>query len=954
MVGRTVLHYTVTAELGAGAMGRVYLARDQRTERMVALKFLGAGAAGSPEARARLVREATAAARLSHPNIVTLHGVEETSEDLFLVEEYVEGDSLARRLERGPLGPAELMRLARDLTRALAHAHRHGVLHRDLKPANVLVAADGTYKVADFGIARVEGAPTLTGTGTVLGTAAYLAPERARGHAGDARSDLFALGAVLYEAMAGRRAFAGDTEAEVLYGVLNTEPRPPEAPAASLLPLAALVMRLLAKEPADRPPSAESVLEGLEAMQPARGAVAPRRRAWLLPVAIALAVVLALTVTGWLRGWLSPTPAGPEPSVAVLYFENVADPQDPARIGSITGNLLITALAQAPRLNVLSTQRILDAMRQVGRRGAVLDRAAALLVARRVRASRIVTGSILQVVPTLVMTAEVADVRSGRVICAERVEGGPGESVFQVVDALGARLLGRLVRGDEATRVAPVAERTSTDLEAQRHYLDGMERFAVGNLGEADSAFAAAAALDPSFAQAWYQLAVTRWWGNEPDDARADIRRARANAVRLSSLEREVTEGLADLVEHRTREARTRFERLALAHADEKLVLFGLEEAYYHTDDFERAVTAARRALAVDPAFTLPGRHLVDALGALGRYDEAWREGESLLRRDPRNQLLFDGLVRLGTRRRLDADALLGLVRERQAAGFHVASLAAALLLVARDSVAGAPALLAGGDERPWVWEQARLGTDYLVALRHGRFRDGNRIATRAWRLAAGRAVPNEGTIPWAEGYFSATRERDAVAARAFVDSITRGVVAAGFPEGRVYSAVMNGLAAVEMGRLDEARRELAVAAAGYPRNLPGGLGPIHFLRAQLRAAEGRYAEALAENRDATWPAWSNMETATLALQRGHILVGLGRDGEALAALDSLVRCPLVPSHEAVLLRFYRARVLERLGHAGGAAADYREFLRLWRDADPGQPEIAEARAALARLERRR
>ena len=307
MIGRTVLHYSVTAELGAGAMGRVYLARDERTGRRVALKFLAPEAAGDDEARARLLREATAAARLSHPNVVTLLAAEETAGELFLVEEYVEGESLARRLERGPLGPVELPRLARALTGALAHAHAHGVLHRDLKPANVLVAGDGTYKIADFGIARVEGEGTLTATGDMVGTLAYLAPERVSGHRGDARADLFALGAVLYEAMTGRRAFAGGSEAEVLHAVLNEAPRPPEAATAALLPLAELTMRLLAKDPAQRPPSAEAVLEALATMRPDAPRVAERRRGWLAPALAFLAVAVVVGAGAWLlRDRLAP------------------------------------------------------------------------------------------------------------------------------------------------------------------------------------------------------------------------------------------------------------------------------------------------------------------------------------------------------------------------------------------------------------------------------------------------------------------------------------------------------------------------------------------------------------------------------------------------------------------------------------------------------------------------
>jgi eukaryotic-like serine/threonine-protein kinase len=825
------------------------------------------------------------------------------------------------------------------------------VLHRDLKPANVLVAADGTYKVADFGIARVEGAPTLTSTGILLGTAAYLAPERARGHAGDARSDLFALGAVLYEAMAGHRAFAGDTEAEVLYGVLNAEPRPPEAPAASLLPLAALVMRLLAKEPAGRPPSAEAVLEALETLQPAAAATTVRRPRWLLPAAIALALGLALVATWRLRDRWGPAPAEADTSVAVLYFDNVADPRDPARIGSITGNLLLTALAQAPHLDVLSTQRILDAMRQTGHGTADRDRAAALRVARRVHAGRIVTGSILQVVPALVMTAEVADVRSGRVICAERVEGEPGESVFQVVDALGARLLGRLMRRAEAAQVAPVAQRTSTDLEAQRHYLDGMERFAVGDLAGADSAFTVAAALDTSFAQAWYQLAITRWWGNEPGDARTDIRRARANAVRLSPLEREVTEGLADLVDHRMPAAQARFERLAVAHPDDKLVLFGLEEARMHAGDLEGTITAARQALAADPGFTLPGRHLVDALGDLGRYREAWRDGEELLRRDPRNELLCDGMVRLAAKQ-MDAEALIRVARGRAAAGSPLVSFSLALIAVARDSAAVAPALLSGPSTDPAVLEQARLGTAYLVALRRGRFRDAVRVAARAWRLAVGVPLPSDASIPWAEGYFGAARAGDTTAAMAFADSIVGRVGGTAPIPQPLYRRIMRGVAWIEVGRLPEARRELALAEASLPAGAIREIDPLAFPRAVLLRTEGRYAEALEQSRKANWPAWTEMRRASLALERARILMGLRRDGEALATLDSLVRCPILPPHRAVLLRFYRAQTLERLGRADAASADYREFLRIWRDADPGQPEVAEARAALARLAR--
>jgi tetratricopeptide (TPR) repeat protein len=953
MVGRTVLHYTITAELGAGAMGRVYLAQDDLAGRRVALKFLPPEAAGDAVARARLVREATAAARLSHPNIVTLYSVEEDAGEVFLVEEYVEGPTLARRLERGPLGPQETLRLAQALASALAQAHQHGVLHRDLKPANVLVAADGTFKVADFGIARVEGAATLTGEGTVAGTTAYMAPERLGGHRGDARADLFALGAVLYEALTARRAFPGETEAEVVYGVLNAEPRPPEVPTASLLPLAALVMRLLAKDPAGRPESATAVLEALRVMQPAGPAVRARRRpAWLAPAAAALALLMVLAALWWARAVLAP-PAGVEPSVAVLYFENLADPQDAARVGSITGNLLITSLAQAPRLNVLSTQRVLDAMRHVSRGHAALDRSAALEVARRVHAARIVTGTILQTAPAIVMTAEVSEVRSGRVLCAERIEGQPGQTVFQVVDALGARLLARMTRAGEAPRLAPVAERTSTDLVAQRQYLEGLEALAGGRIAAADTAFSAAVARDPGFAQAWYQLAIARWWENEPDAARADILKARAWAGRLSPQERELLEGLAAVVDEQWAAAVARFERLAAAYPDDKLALYGLVEARFHGRDMAGTVTAARRVLALDPGFTLAGRHLMDALLALNRPGEAESVGRDMLRRSPGNLLVFDNLAFLAMRR-LDAD---GLERLRSLPDAPRASLflpALVLLAVARDSDAVAARLLSGPDEQGWRsqgWRlaDARRGAAYWIALRKGRYREALRLGQEAWSPPA-RPPISYGLPPLADGYWAALGLCETSEAFRFADSLAHRVMRPG-PRRDIFREVARAGVWLAVGRRDEARAALRRAETAAGTRSWNEAGAIHYTRARLLSAEGRHAEALEEVKGAEWLGFQMMWGGRV-LERARIELKLGRPAEALAALDSLVRCPLVYPDEAARLHLHRGQALEKLNRPVEAAAAYREFLRLWRDADPGRPEVAEARAALARLGR--
>jgi tetratricopeptide (TPR) repeat protein len=930
-------------------MGRVYLARDERTDRRVALKFLSAEATGSAEARARLVREATAAARLSHPNIVSLYAVEETDSDLFLVEEYVEGESLAQRLERGALGAQELLRLARALASALAHAHRHGVLHRDLKPPNVLIATDGSFKVADFGIARVEGAATLTTIGTVLGTAAYLAPERVRGSQGDARADLFALGAVLYEAMSGRRAFPGGSEAEVLYGVLHTEPRPPEVATASLLPLATLVMRLLAREPAERPASAEAVVEALEVMLPTGAVVAPRHHGWLAPVVGALTLVLLASTVWWMRGRFVPPSSDAEAAVAVLYFENVADPQDPTRLGSITGNLLITSLAQAPRLNVLSTQRILDAMRQIGRGGTTLDKATALLVAKRAHAARIVTGSVLQTTPAIIMTAEVSDVRSGRVLYAERITGEPGQTVFQVVDALGARLMGRMARPDEATRLAPVAQRTSTDLEAQRLYAEGLEHFSGAHLSPAAASFRAAVARDPEFAQAYYQLATVEWWLNDFEGAKSSLDHARAGADRLSPLEGEILAGLGSLVDGHAAPALECFERLTRRYPEEKTPAFGLIEASYHSDRFEETVRTARAALALDPSFTMAAVHLVDALRQLRRLDEADSTARILLARDPGNILLWPSrqMVRVA---RGDARGALALADEARAAG-GMSPLLAARSGLLRLNLTGKldPGQLASPEDTlAWQREERRLRVEGALALRAGRFREAMGIARRAWA-----AVPAKpGLLPAVafDAIHAALGAGDARQALAWVDScVVR--LGSGGPSYRILGEVGRMQALARLGRRTEAQ---ALGRQLQAMHLPPGdmaAQAIEYGHALLLQLQGRPREGLGSLPQFWWGP-SDLAWGVPRVDRARMQLDAGMYREALAGLDTLLRVPMIQADDAVRLRFWRGQALEKLDRTAEAGASYREFLLLWSNADPGVPEVAGAKAALARIER--
>ncbi len=309
--------YEVLAALGAGGMGEVYRARDAKLGRDVALKVLPARTAEDQEVLARFEREARAVAALSHPNILAIHDVGRDAETPFAVMELLEGETLRARLHAGgALPPRRALEIARQIAAGLAAAHERGIVHRDLKPENLFVLRDGRVKILDFGLARVSAAadvpgsdtPTrsiITETGVVMGTAAYMSPEQARGLAADARSDLFSFGAVLYEMLSGRPAFLRATAADTLSAVLREEPPEMPASATAIPALERIVRRCLEKDPVARFHSASDLCFSLDALPGASGAMETRpvrparppsreRAAWLLAVAVTAALAAGI------------------------------------------------------------------------------------------------------------------------------------------------------------------------------------------------------------------------------------------------------------------------------------------------------------------------------------------------------------------------------------------------------------------------------------------------------------------------------------------------------------------------------------------------------------------------------------------------------------------------------------------------------------------------------------
>ena len=325
MIGTTVSHYKVTSKLGAGGMGEVWRAQDTKLGRDVALKVLPASFAADPERLARFELEARALAAFSHPNIAGIHGLEEAEGQRFLVMEVAEGQTLGERLAKGPLPVEEAVRIALQIAQALEVAHDKGIVHRDLKPGNVMVSPDGRVKVLDFGLAKALGAHPLSGgsgidashsptlamtqAGVLLGTAGYMSPEQARGKAVDRRADIWSFGCVLYEMLAGRRAFDGETVTDVLGAIVHKEPDLASLPTHVPPRIRQLLQQCLQKDASRRLQSIgdarvalQEWLENPKEAEPPAVAATPAGRRWLPWAAALVAGALGLLAGATLLG----------------------------------------------------------------------------------------------------------------------------------------------------------------------------------------------------------------------------------------------------------------------------------------------------------------------------------------------------------------------------------------------------------------------------------------------------------------------------------------------------------------------------------------------------------------------------------------------------------------------------------------------------------------------------
>ncbi len=628
--------YEILTLLGSGGMGEVYRARDTRLGRDVGIKVLPAALANDAPALARFEREARTVAALNHPNIVTLHSIEEAAGVRFLTLEYVEGENLARLVLPGGLPLAKLIGIACALADALAAAHEKGIVHRDLKPANVMVTASGRVKVLDFGIAkllapggtqptdpvRTLNAVPVTGTGAVLGTVPYMAPEQLGGAPVDARTDLFALGIVLYELATGRHPFAGETLSEVGAAILRDTPAPVTALRPDLPPgLAGIVSRCLEKNPRARYQSAHEVHAALDSL---------RREA----------------VSGAAQAAIPAPFAEATPSIAVLPFLNLSpDPENEYFADGLSEELL-NVLAKIRGLRVVSRTSAFSF------KGSKLDLAT---VATRLNVATVLEGSVRKSGRRVRVAAQLIHVATDSHLWSETYDREI-EDIFAVQDdiarsvvkELRAALLGdepdSAAEADVRAEVAAAVKGRAVSAEAHRLYLEGrffVDRQARDAMTRGIDCLKQALAADPEYPLAWAVLArayfISAGWSWVPLAEGYEL--AREAAEKALALEPDLPEALVALGGVRMMQEWKsngkwngggvwirRALELAPGNADVVRAAALFEGMRGRLDD---AIALDRRAVALDPVSAAPyrnlGYHCLEA-GLLAEAESAIRK----------------------------------------------------------------------------------------------------------------------------------------------------------------------------------------------------------------------------------------------------------------------------------------------------------------------------------------
>jgi tetratricopeptide (TPR) repeat protein/tRNA A-37 threonylcarbamoyl transferase component Bud32 len=893
VVGKRISHYRILELISEGGMGAVYRAEDLTLGRTVAIKVVRAPGRDPEAAGRRFLREAQAASRIDHPNVITVFEVLQEDGINYLVMQYLEGESLRAILNQRQFSVAEALKVGCQIAAGVEAAHRLGVVHRDLKPENVMASRDGTCKVVDFGVAHLADHSTLAEPGALIGTVPYMAPEQVRGEAVDARTDVYSLGVMLFEMLTGSLPHRGTEEVALLYEILN-RPAPSLQSLRPDLPedLSRVVAQALCLKPADRYADVSALLHDLELIrarysEPASDVrarlLARRRRRWGVFAAAGIAGALAVVGLMQFLGRSGPAPVRRGPRVMVMRWDSsLTEPQWGWLSGGVM-DCLIRALGGRDGLSVISRETAGATLESLGAVGALPSHSAVVAAAHRVGARYLVTGSLVPHGSDVRVVCDLTDLRKGVLVRSwSRDLADPSLEFYPVVDDFAAAIAREMgTTGLRAgARAGGVGQQLTASMEALSLFQQGREFRELGNWPAALDLMRRAAALDSTFTDA--QLFLSRITHDRAERTEA-LARAMASRSRAAPGIRALVEA-EDLVFRRQLGAAERKYAGILAQDPENVMAgLSLGNLYIESRRFEDAVAvfvALHRTTPYDFSFYAGW---ATALIETGRRDRALALLEDWRRQFPGEAAPLRNLIHfrevLG-----DYRVALALCDSLDRLQPGAATTFRGFLLYDLGRMKEAKRTLRGALVSPDPFLAAARGNSYLayMALAEGRHAEGLKLMEPALRATpgtynywlAGLLAAGNGELDRATSY------ADAVA-REFVPLGPDSAVQEAYGERRFYHHLR--------GHIALARKDPAGAVRAFTQALRyTSRADAPFFRTDLgRAliAGGDPARAALELRKAL-DFNPNYPPALLDLGRAYL--ALGRKPDARRVLERL------------------------------------------------------------------
>ena len=968
MIGKTISHYRILEKLGGGGMGVVYKAEDTRLARKVALKFLPEELAQDRKFVERFRREARAASVLDHPNICAVHDIEEQDGRLFIVMQFVEGQTLKQRVAANPLKPDEVLELGIEIADALEAAHAKGIIHRDIKPANIMVTERGQAKILDFGLAKLvhEGAPEVSATpspelttpapatassiqdsftraGAAVGTPAYMSPEQVGGQRLDQRTDLFSLGLVLYEMATRRRAFEGESSKAILEKILVHTPPPPSRTNPEWSPdFDEIIQKLLEKDRELRYQTAADVRADLKRLRrdassvygvTLSGAPAERldpgqglRRSWF-PASLvarlrqlstrarwdltaAIVLILALVVGIILRAIGTPALADRD-VIALSDFDNTTG--DSVFDGTLKQALAVQ-LGQSPFLNILAEERVRQTLRFMGRPpDERLTREVAREICQREGIKALLLGSISGLGDNYAITLEAVNAQTGDSLASEQAEARGKEQVLTALGRAASRLRAKL--GESLSSIEkfdrPLSQATTSSLEALRAFSLGDQQRAKGGDFDSIPFFKRAIELDPNFASAYARLAAIHNNLGEIDQAVDYARKAFELRDRVSEREKfYITARYYDTVTGEATKSIENYETWKRTYPRDATPGINLAALYCNAGQFDRALAEAREAVKISRETVFGVINLAAAYMGLNRFEEARAVLEKARAENP------------------DSPGVRALL-------FPTAFVQGDVAAVQRcvDTARGKP----GEEALLFLQGQTAAFAGELERSREA-FRQSVDVALRSNLRETAAGARAQGALLEAE--FGNTQQAREGAAAALTIARARG------------TQVLAALALARGGDAARAQRLADDLAKRYPTDTLLNSVLLATVRAAIELQANNPAKAIELLRAVSPYEFGNTAGLAPTYLRGQAYLRAKDGAKAAAEFQKILEHrgtePTSPLYALAHLGLARASVMA--GDAAKGRVAYQDFLALWKNADPNIPILQQAKAEYARL----